>query len=217
MKPNSMLNWLGWGMLAALSVGTVGCGQECTDNEQRCDGNGNAVLSCTGPEQGYHWYRQECGDLHCVSAESAPGHGIAAFCAASTKPDARCSEPDSANCAQSSLVDCRAGYALSERTCSSSCVTLDGVSDYCLEAAPTHPEHCLATGTEGRCELESSGLNSQIGVAPGAICAGEGLDASSVDSAQVYSTRCEGGTLLERQRCATGCVFNPDCSTRCRD
>jgi hypothetical protein len=169
MKPNSILNWLGWGILAALSVGSVGCGRECIDNEQRCDANGNAVMICSAAEDGNRWHRTECGDLHCVSAETEPDGATVALCAPSTQPDARCSERDSANCAGASLVDCRAGYALSERTRSSSCVTLDGVTDYCLEAPPTHPEHCVATGTDSRCQLESSGFNSQLGVAPGAI------------------------------------------------
>lgn len=218
MKRNSMVHCLRWGGLAGLLLGSVGCGEECTDYEQRCDGN--TVLSCLGPEQGNQWRREECGDLHCVSVVSTSGAKKAAFCAKSTQPDARCSEPDWANCANSSLVDCRAGYALSERSCSSSCVTLDGVSDYCLEAPPTHAEHCLPTGNEARCELESSVLNTQVGSAPGAMCStAQGLDASSVgvDSAQIYATRCEDGTLLERQRCATGCVFNPDCSTSCSE
>jgi hypothetical protein len=214
----SRLSWLGWGMLLiGLPVALLGCGQECADFEQRCEGN--TVLRCLGAESGNQWHREECGALRCVSTVSAPGGEVESFCAASTQPDARCSEPDWANCAGANLVSCDAGDALVEARCSSSCVTLDGLSDYCLEAPPKHPEHCLATGSEGPCELESSVLNTQTGTAPGAMCADQGLDAGSlgVDSARIYATRCEGGTLLERQRCATRCVFNPDCSTRCLD
>ncbi|MEO8900185.1 MAG: hypothetical protein ABI488_01205 [Polyangiaceae bacterium] len=213
-------------LIAALLLSSLGCAQEeCSDGEERCDGN--SALRCSGREYGSRWLHQDCGALACVSVQVNQVAGqvvqarAAAFCAESARPDPRCSEPDVENCAGAALVSCRGGFATSESTCASRCVTLDGLADFCLESAPGNPNHCLNVGSDSRCELVSDGFSAQTGTAPGADCAGGRLDAASTgqaaSSAQVYSTHCIDGILLERQRCSSACVFNADCTTQCAD
>ena len=211
----------GWFVVSALVLSSQGCAQdECSDSEERCDGN--TVLRCTGHENGGYWHRQDCGTSACVSVPaSANQPAVQAFCAESAAPDPRCSEPDVDNCAGATLVSCRAGFATSESTCTSSCVVLDDLADFCLESAPLNASHCLSLGSDSRCELVSGAFSSQTGAAPGAECTGERFDAPSTgqdaSSARVYATHCVDGVLLERQRCGSACVFNADCTTQCAD
>lgn len=219
MMVPSVHQWLRWGVVMLVAgVLTAGClaGDECEAAEVACDGN--VALTCQSANESSRrntWSREDCGAKVCVTGTGA--YGATAFCALSANPDARCSGGNEPACAGAALVQCTAGHATAERTCTASCLTLDDYPDRCSDD-PATDSACMPAGTDS-CVFVMTG-NSSFTVqgapvpTPSGSCTEGGMSAPA--GSVIYSQRCQGGAIVARTRCAQGCVSHADCTTSCQ-
>lgn len=192
----------------------LACGDECDYGEVRCDGN--VARTCVASDSHTEWSTKDCGANTCVVAKQ--GESALALCALAAAPDARCSEADVPNCADSTLVDCTAGYATAARTCAQGCRALDDYPDRCMdESSPDYQQRCPVDGYQ--CAQAAGLVHDDIAVAATPVGATGVCSETNMPVAAgyvVYSQRCEGGSIVARTRCAQGCSVLADCSTSCR-
>ncbi len=192
---------------------SLGCADECEYGQVQCDGN--IARTCIVPESHAEWNSKDCGTNTCVVAKQ--GGSSIAFCALGAAPDSRCSEPDFANCAGSTLVECTAGYATATRTCADGCRALDDYPDRCMgESSPDQQQRCPVDGYQ--CAMASGLVHDDAAVGSNPV-GGTGVCSENLmpgtPGSVVYSQRCEGGSIVARTRCAQGCAVLADCSTSC--
>ncbi|HET9933343.1 MAG TPA: hypothetical protein VFQ35_21715 [Polyangiaceae bacterium] len=205
--------------LLAVALGAAatlpGCAldvDECLPGEAVCDGDVARVCVTGeyGGRRGHLWSSRDCGDAACVAVDG-PSGVREAFCALSSDVDARCTEPEGASCDGEQLIACHVGRATSVTRCARGCVSLDDLPDYCREDPPEHARCVTGQG----CELAGPAFTATAASAPGANCSAAPFGPAADPTMHVYAYRCEDGLLTARQRCASVCLSEADCSTHC--
>src|SRR4051812_21650841 len=99
-------------LLVVASLGGCARGDECESGQYRCDGDVASTCRLQIDDAHYfYWDRLPCGAGLCRTDSAS------AFCTLSATPEPSCKADTQTSCVGSSVVVCRAGYAVSKTEC----------------------------------------------------------------------------------------------------
>lgn len=118
-------------ILLLISLGVVGCGDECHEGESECDGT--QIRECDVSDGGFRGLGDCCAGSTCRDVISGGDH--VAVCSDSPELDPRCSTFGIVCADATTLLECSYGYSRTIESCTGACVDPGDGHAFCAQVA----------------------------------------------------------------------------------